>query len=59
MKKILITGDGVKKPRGVLSYETKVCAKQADLVWGKMGIVKTGVAQGLTDYQAPKYVHHS
>ncbi len=43
-----ITGDGVKKPRGILSYETKVCAKQADLVWGKMGIVKTGVAQGLT-----------
>lgn len=44
-----ITGDGVKKPRGVLSYETKVCAKQKDLVWGKMGIVKTGKALSLAE----------
>jgi len=43
-----ISGNGVKKPRGVLSYPQKVCASQADLVWGKLGIVKTGVNQALT-----------
>jgi HK97 family phage major capsid protein len=44
-----ITGTGVKMPRGLLSYTEKLCAKQADLEWGKMGYVKTGKAAALAD----------
>jgi HK97 family phage major capsid protein len=34
-------GDGVKKPRGILSYPT---ALNSAYVWGKLGFVKTGAA---------------
>ena len=44
-----ITGTGVKMPRGLLSYTEKLCAKQADLEWGKMGYVKTGKNAALAD----------
>lgn len=44
-----ILGDGVKKPRGLLSYTEKLCANQAALEWGKMGYVKTGKAAALAD----------
>jgi HK97 family phage major capsid protein len=44
-----ITGDGVKKPRGLLAYDEKLCSKQSDLVWGKMGYVKTGKSGALAD----------
>ena len=44
-----ITGTGVKMPSGLLSYDVKLCAKQADLEWGKMGYVKTGKNGALAD----------
>lgn len=37
-----INGDGVKKPRGLLSYDTKVGSKVSDFEWGKVLKVKTG-----------------
>jgi len=37
-----VSGDGVKKPRGILSYPIKLCSKQSDLEWEKLGYVKTG-----------------
>jgi len=40
-----ILGDGVKKPRGILAYESKLCTKIKDLVWGKVPYVKTGAAK--------------
>jgi len=44
-----ITGDGVKKPRGILSYPTKAVTKVKDLEWGKIGTVKTGNAGALAE----------
>jgi HK97 family phage major capsid protein len=41
-----ISGDGVNKPRGVLSYDT---VADANYVWGKLGYVASGVAAALTD----------
>lgn len=41
-----ITGDGVNRPRGLLSYPTVANSSYA---WGKVGFVKSGVAGGLTD----------
>lgn len=35
-----INGDGVKKPRGILAYDTVANASWA---WGKVGFIKTGV----------------
>ena len=39
----LITGDGVKKPRGLLAYDT---VANAAYEWGKIGFVVTGGAAG-------------
>lgn len=36
-----ITGDGVKKPRGILSYDT---VANANYAWGNLGYVATGAA---------------
>lgn len=44
-----ITGDGIKKPRGILSYTMKACTTVKDLEWGKIGTVKTGKAGALAD----------
>jgi len=41
-----ISGDGVNKPRGLLSYTTVADASWA---WGKLGYVVSGVASALTD----------
>ncbi|TDQ63578.1 HK97 family phage major capsid protein [Maritalea mobilis] len=41
-----ISGDGVNKPRGILSYDKVANSSYA---WGKTGFVKTGVAGDLTD----------
>lgn len=41
-----VSGDGVKRPRGFLSYDT---VADADYQWGKLGFVASGVAAGLTD----------
>lgn len=41
-----VTGDGVLKPRGVLSYDT---VANANYSWGKLGFVATGVAAALND----------
>lgn len=38
-----VTGDGVKKPRGILAYDTVANASYA---WGKLGFVATGGAAG-------------
>lgn len=38
-----INGDGVKKPRGILAYDTVANASYA---WGKVGYLKTGVSGG-------------
>ncbi|MGH0051932.1 MAG: phage major capsid protein, partial [Sphaerochaetaceae bacterium] len=44
-----ITGDGVKKPRGILSYPMKAATTVKDLEWGKICTVKTGAAGALAD----------
>lgn len=44
--KAFISGNGVKKPRGILSYAT-VANDSWD--WGKIGYVPSGVAAALTD----------
>ena len=44
-----ILGDGVKKPRGILAYESKHCTKVKDLVWGKVPYVKTGKVKSFAD----------
>lgn len=41
-----VSGNGVNKPRGLLSYENVANASYA---WGKVGFVKSGVAAALTD----------
>lgn len=41
-----ITGNGAKKPKGILSYGTVANSSYA---WGKIGFVPTGVAAALTD----------
>ena len=41
-----IGGDGVNKPRGLLSYDTVADASYA---WGKLGYIASGVAAALTD----------
>lgn len=41
-----ISGDGVNKPRGLLSYDTVANASYA---WGKLGYIASGVAAALTD----------
>ena len=41
-----ISGDGVNKPRGVLSYDT---VADANYAWGKLGYIASGVAAALTD----------
>ncbi|NOV15882.1 phage major capsid protein [Ensifer adhaerens] len=38
-----ITGDGVKKPRGILAYDTVANASYA---WGKLGFIASGGAAG-------------
>lgn len=40
----LITGDGIKKPRGLLSYTTVANASYA---WGKLGFIVSGAAAAL------------
>ena len=37
-----LTGNGVKKPRGILNYAT--APEAANLAWGKVGFVKSGAA---------------
>lgn len=41
-----ITGDGNKKPKGLLAYDTVANASYA---WGKLGYTASGVAAALTD----------
>lgn len=41
-----ITGDGIKRPRGILAYDT---VANANYSWGKLGYVAGGVAAALTD----------
>jgi HK97 family phage major capsid protein len=41
-----ISGDGVLKPRGILSYDTVANSSYA---WGKLGYTPTGVAAALSD----------
>lgn len=41
-----ITGNGVNKPRGILSYDTVADASWA---WGKLGFVVSGVATDIND----------
>lgn len=41
-----ITGDGIKKPRGILNYTS---VENASFAWGKVGYVASGVAAALTD----------
>ena len=41
-----VSGDGVNKPRGLLSYDT---VAEASYAWGKLGFVVSGVAAALTD----------
>ncbi|WP_416194018.1 phage major capsid protein [Nitrobacter sp. TKz-YC01] len=41
-----VTGDGVNKPRGLLSYDT---VENASYAWGKLGYVVSGVAAAMTD----------
>lgn len=41
-----ISGDGVNKPRGILSYDTVADASWA---WGKLGFVVSGVAADIND----------
>ncbi|EJW12741.1 Phage major capsid protein [Rhodovulum sp. PH10] len=41
-----IAGDGVMRPRGLLSYDT---VTNAAYTWGKLGYVATGVAAALSD----------
>lgn len=41
-----VDGDGVKKPRGFLSYDKVADASYA---WGKLGYIASGVAASLTD----------
>lgn len=41
-----VNGDGVNKPRGVLSYNK---VPDANYAWGKIGYVVSGVASALTD----------
>ena len=41
-----VTGDGVKKPRGILSYDNVANASYA---WGKLGYTPTKVAAALSD----------
>lgn len=41
-----ITGDGVNKPRGLLSYDTIANASYA---WGKLGYAVSGVAAAISD----------
>ena len=41
-----VTGDGVNKPRGLLSYDTVANASYA---WGKLGYAVSGVAAALSD----------
>ena len=41
-----VTGDGVNKPRGLLSYDTIANASYA---WGKLGYAVSGVAAALSD----------
>src|SRR5690606_6993954 len=41
-----VNGDGVNKPRGVLSYNQ---VPDANYAWGKIGYVVSGVASALTD----------
>lgn len=41
-----ISGDGVNKPRGLLSYGT---VANASYQWGKLGYIVSGVAAALTD----------
>ncbi len=41
-----ISGDGMNKPRGLLSYDTVADSSYA---WGKIGYVVSGVAAALTD----------
>lgn len=38
-----VSGDGVKKPRGILSYDTVANGSWA---WGKLGFIKSGEASG-------------
>src|SRR5690606_39596645 len=40
-----ISGDGVNKPRGLLSYDT---VANASYEWGKLGYIASGVAAALT-----------
>lgn len=41
-----ISGNGVNKPRGLLSYDT---VANASYEWGKLGYIASGVAAALTD----------
>jgi HK97 family phage major capsid protein len=41
-----ISGNGVGKPRGILSYDT---IADANYTWGKLGFVTTGVAADISD----------
>ncbi|MFN3549629.1 MAG: phage major capsid protein [Mesorhizobium sp.] len=41
-----ISGDGINKPRGLLSYNTVANASYA---WGKLGFIATGVASDIND----------
>lgn len=45
----LATGDGINKPRGILSYYTVANASYA---WGKIGFVASGKAGGFADASA-------
>lgn len=44
----MIVGDGKRKPRGLLSYETELEDKvpTGGMIWGKIGFAKTGAAAG-------------
>ncbi|AWK85036.1 phage major capsid protein [Azospirillum thermophilum] len=41
-----IAGDGNKKPKGLLAYDT---VANANYAWGKIGFIASGVSGGLTD----------
>ncbi|HYF88982.1 phage major capsid protein [Azospirillum sp.] len=41
-----VAGDGNKKPKGLLAYDT---VANANYAWGKIGFIASGVSGGLTD----------
>lgn len=60
-----IIGDGVKKPRGILSYDFQLITKRSDFKWGKTIAVKTGTENGLNTadpikaFDLAKYLVHA